>query len=78
MALSELCFLCWDSVCSAGEFGSVLNIICGSEWRFDGGFLVEEQTAVGCYHVVFSGVATMREGGVEEGCLTRCHSVLEH
>ena len=39
------------------KFGAVLSIICGYEWLFDGGFILEEYTAVYCYPVVFSEVS---------------------
>ena len=37
--------------------GAVLSIICGFEWLFDGGFILEAYTAMYCYHAVFSEVA---------------------
>ena len=39
------------------KFGAVLSIICGYEWLFDGGFLVEAQAAVYCYRAFFSELA---------------------
>ena len=39
------------------KFGAVLSIICGYEWLFDGGFLVDAKTAVYCYRTIFSEVA---------------------
>ena len=39
------------------KFGAILNIICGYERLFDGGFILEAYTAMHCYRAVFSEVA---------------------
>ena len=42
--------MCWDTICTVAE------VWCCSEhyqWLFDGGFILEVQTAVYCYRAVF-------------------------
>ena len=44
-------------IIECGQFGAVLSIICGCDWLFAGGLILEAYTAMYYYCAVFSEVA---------------------